>query len=899
MIQDAHAREATSVLDELKVNKATGLTRSQVHERLLKFGKNVVAQNKQQSVLVLYLKQFQSPFIYLLIGASILTFVLREFTDTIVIMIVVILNTSIGFFQEHRAQRTMEALRKILAPKAYVFREGKTTLISAAQVVIGDIILLQAGDRVPADARIFECFDLRTNESALTGESLPANKSNAVLDKSATQADRVNMVWASTLVLTGTCKAVVVATGKYTEVGKIAQEVNYVIEEKTPLEKKLASFSKVLAAAVFAIAIVIFIIGNLRTQDPLTMLKVVIGMAVSAIPEGLPIVVTVVLSVGMWRMAKKAAVIRSLPAVETLGSTTIICTDKTGTLTKGQMNVEQIIYDDTVLKVKLSDTQVPQFTKDGQLITKEQEDDVDYLLRFASLSTTLHIGKKVENTDTVFGDPTETALVELAHKAGIDRESLHHQYPKLGELPFDQTSRYSVVFRKGERGTMAFVKGAPEIVLSLASHMRFQRNVQGISPEERKILHDRFEKLAKMGLRIIAVAVDEEPFVGSGDKPRRYLPKKLTLLGIFGIGDPLREETIGAIEKTKAAGIKVLMITGDHKATAEAIGRQVGLVTKAEEVIEAKDLRMLNKEELADRLRGITVIARAVPLDKLQIVEALKGTGDIVAMTGDGVNDAPSLKSANIGIAMGKTGTQVAIEASDMVLTNDNFSAIVWAIEEGRWIVDNLRKVIFFLLSTNLSELLIIFLALVINLPLPLLATQIIWLNLITDGFCNTPLALEPKEVHIMKRAPQDPKAPLFAWHDVQRLALLAAFMVIGTLFMFMTSLSQGEVYARSVTLFTMASFQWFNAFNTRSRTQSIFHLGIASNKYLLYGISLAIIAQAAVMYVPVLNTIFHTTPISLFDYLTAIGIASSILWADELRKAIVRMRVRRSAAVY
>lgn len=888
MITTAHAQETKELFAALNGDAEKGLSKVQVQERLSKFGKNVVSQSKPQSLFILFLSQFQSPFIYLLLIASVVTFALREFIDTAVILFVVILNACIGLFQENRAKKTMEALRKILAPKAYVVREGKTIIIPAANVVVGDIILLQAGDRVPADARIFEGFDLRTNEASLTGESLPVDKSNAVLNADTMLADRVNMVWASTLVLTGTCKAIVVAIGKETEVGKIAQEVNYVVEDKTPLEKKLDAFSKVLALIIGFISLIIFIIGLIRDQDPITMFKVVVGIAVSAIPEGLPVVVTVVLSVGMWRMAKKAAVIRSLPSVETLGSTTIVCTDKTGTLTKGQMNVEQIIYDDTVLEVDFSDKDKVAFLKDGKPISESEQADMDYLLRFASLSTTLRVGKKVENADTVFGDPTETALVDLAHSIGIDRNNLHHQYPKLGELPFDQTTRYSVVFRKGEKGTIAFVKGAPETVLGLVSSMRFQGKVQGISQDEQKVLLERFEKMAKQGLRIIAVAVDEEPFVGAHDKPTRYLPKKLTLLGIFGIGDPLRPETIGAIEKTRAAGMKVLMITGDHKATAESIGRKIGLVTNVDQVIEAKDLRLLSQKDLGERLRDVTVIARAVPLDKLHIVDALKARGEIVAMTGDGVNDAPSLKTANIGIAMGKTGTQVAIEASDMVLTDDNFASIVAAVEGGRWIVGNLRKVIFFLISTSLGEVAIIFISLLVGWPLPLVATQIIWLNLVTDSFCNTPLALEPKESNVMKQPPQDPKTPLFTIFDAKRMIFLATIMLIGSLFVFMTALPHGVDYARSLALYVMAAFQWFNAFNSRSQTQSLFSLGFASNKYLLWGIAVAVLLQGVVTYVPFFNPIFHTVPLSLYDVITATAIASSILWLEELRKVIV-----------
>lgn len=885
-----HALPANETLARLQTTSC-GLDTMQAQERLQTAGPNELQTARGPSLWLLALKQVRSPLVYMLLGAALLSFFAGDPLDVVIILAVVVLNTVVGVGQEWRAERALEALRLLSSPRARVLRNGHATVIPAREVVPGDVIVLEGGDRVAADARVLESIDLHTDESALTGESQPVEKDAGDLPEPTPLADRVNMVWMSTPVTGGRGLAVVVATGMQTSIGEIAREVRGVQREETPLQHRMARLGTVLGAGAISLAVLIFIIGAIRGFPLLEMLLFAVAAAVAAIPEGLPAVISVVLALGVQRMAARNAVIRRLPAVETLGSTTTICTDKTGTLTRNEMTVARIWAGGALFTVTGQG-----FVPEGQILPENADTPVrapesgypglDTLLALGCLANDATLEQTPDGWQ-VEGDPTEGALLVVAQKAGRFQEELRERYVRIDEIPFSSKHGYMATLHRvpGENGTVLYVKGAPERMLRFSSHILIDGERIPLTDELRHDMLSINDAFAGDALRVLAGACQDYPD-GREDIDRADAEKGLTLVGLWGMLDPPRPEAIRAVREAQGAGIRVKMITGDHATTAAAIARQTGIVTGNEETVTGEELEAMSDDELRQRVEQIAVFARVSPAHKLRILHALGDRGEITAMTGDGVNDAPALKRANIGIAMGVTGTEVAKEAADMVLTDDNFATIVHAIEEGRGIYNNLRRVVFFLITTNLGEILTLAAALFIGLPLPLTAVMILWVNLVTDGVCTIPLGVEPSHSNVLTERPRDPRAGIIDRPMIRRMALLAPLMAVGTLGLFWYELRTGSPeHARTIAFTTLVAYQWFHALNARSRHSSLFQIGPLTNRWLLIGILLAVLLQIAVVYWPPAEVAFRTTALTLTDWALIILVASSIFWIDEVLK--------------
>lgn len=870
------------VLKELDASRS-GLSEEKAKERLQEHGSNELERGKKTSPVTLFLKQFKSPLIYVLIIAAIISLAVAKYIDAGVILGIVLLNTVIGFVQESRAEKAMDSLLAMAAPKAEVKRAGENIQIPAKEVVPGDILVLSAGDSVPADARLIEAANLKANESALTGESAGADKSNTTLEEDISVADMENMVFMGTAVTSGRAIAVVVATGMNTEMGKIAAGLQEVKEEKTPIQKSISSLSKyIIVLASVSIAILAGV-SLIRGMDWLEVFFLAVAAAVSSIPEGLPAVVTVVLAVGMQTMAKRNAIIRRLVAVETLGSSTVICSDKTGTLTMNQMTVRQIFLDGKNIEVR-GEGYHPEgeFLHDGEKVTVDEDRHLELILRAALLCNDSHL-KKENNTWNIQGDPTEGALIVAAAKSEMDKGELEKSFARLDEIPFESEKQYMATLHSANGKKVAYVKGSTQKILSMSKSMLHDGNVITLEDEDRDTITKANESMAEQSLRVLAAAYMD--FSEDEDKIKEeYISGNLVFLGLFGMADPPREEAKQAIEECKQAGIRVIMITGDNKVTALSIARQVGLTEG--KAMTGPELERLGGEELKQEIEQISVFARIEPMHKLKIVKALKEKGHVVAVTGDGVNDAPALKAADIGIAMGITGTDVAKEAAEMVLADDNFASVVSAVEEGRATFTKLRNVVFFLLSTNLGELLALILAVGFVGIAPLVAAQIIWVNLVTDASASIPLGLDPKSGDELKNPPRHPKVGLIYPGLILRIAFLAIIMGVGITVIFSWAEPKMSLEAARTLAFTsMVSFEWFRAFNARSDEKTVFKRGIFSNRWLLLSIGIAVILQIAVVYLPPLQIAFDTVPLELWHWGIAIGAGASMFSIEELRK--------------
>jgi P-type Ca2+ transporter type 2C len=873
------------VLDTLKANKEKGLSAAEAKGRLGKNGYNLITQKDATPAWAVLWRQFQSPLIIILIVAALISVAQRDLTDALVIMIVVVVNTAVGFFQEYRAERTIENLRKALPETARVIRDGIEQKIAARNLVVGDIIIVEAGDKTPADARIIQTQNLRVNEAALTGEAVPAHKDGKTAAKDAPLAERDNMLFMSTFVVDGRALAVVTGTGMNTEIGRISAEVTRLKSVPTVLQRKITVFGRYVLIAAVSFSLLIFLFGVSQNIEPDVMLKTALSLLVSVVPEGLPIAVTVVLSVGLLRMYRRHALIRKLSAAETLGGATVICVDKTGTLTEGKMMVEKLIVGGEQVAVSGHG-----YSLSGDFLLKDKKIAVSslpplkVLLELGSLATMSTISRDdLENDEAkLLTDPTETALAVVASKAGFYAFREEKRHPEILEIPFDQELRYSTSVHRFGNHNRYITKGAPEKVLRLSTHVLSSTGVrQRLLTETRAKLSQAAEESAGQGFRLVALAYCDRP---SSEELNAKHARSLTFVGYFCISDPIRADVRQAVAKAKDAGVRVVMLTGDHLLTAETIAQKVGLDAHGE-VIHAADLAHHS-------LKNIGVVARATPGDKLRIVERLQRRGEIVAMTGDGVNDAPALKRADIGIAMGKSGTAVAVEAAEMVLLRDNFSSIVEAIQQGRLIWENLRKVVFYLISTTLAEVLVIVSSLVIGLPLPLLAVQILWMNLVTNGVTSMALTVEPEEANLMKRPPVRHSA-LVDWKMLRRMLPLSGIMLIGSLLIFVLSLDRGLDYARSATLTAMVFFQLINIFNARSETQSVFQMKLFSNRLLLICFGLAALLQLAALYTPAINRLIGTVPLDPVTVLAVIAISASIILVDELRKGMRRVALQ------
>ncbi len=874
-----HTLSLKETEERLKTDLKAGLTQKEAEGRLSEYGSNELEEKKKVSPIVMFISQFNDFMILVLIAAAVISGLLGELIDTLAIATIVFLNALIGFFQEFRAEKAIRALKAMATPSATVLREGCPVSVSSENIVPGDIVLLEAGQIVPADIRLIETHKLQTDESVLTGESSPVQKNiDVIIEESLPLGDKFNLLFKGTTVTYGRGIGIVVSTGMGTEFGKIASLLQEE-EVKTPLQKRLAIFGQRLALSVLVICAIIFTIGLLRGEPLIRMFLTAVSLAVAAIPEALPAVITISLALGAKQMVMQKALIRKLPAVETLGSVTHICSDKTGTLTLNKMTVQEIYYAGKAFK-----------TNDAMAFTKTQFPEDFYFNLFVRALVLSNDVKKNEN-GKYLGDPTEIALVEAAEKLGLQKEKVEEENPRQAELPFDSERKCMTTFHKTKEGRLySFTKGGVEIIINKASSLVSNDTVVGKDSKAATNLVQFSEEMAARGLRVLALAFREWPEMPAETTPDKA-ENKLTLLGLVGILDPPRPEAKEAIALCKTAGVKVSMITGDHPATARAIAKELNILDQGE-IITGQELEEIDLLDLEKKIDNINVYARVDPAQKLKIVKALQDKGQIVAMTGDGVNDAPALKKADIGIAMGITGTDVSKESGDMILLDDNFATIVNAMREGRRIYDNIRKFIRYTMTSNSGEIWTIFLAPFFGLPIPLLPIHILWINLVTDGLPGLALAAEPAEKKIMRRPPRPPKESVFAhglsWHIVWVGLLMGFISIITQVF----SLNKG-LHWQTMVFTVLCLSQMGHALAVRSETESLFTQGLLSNRSLLGAVALTFSLQLATIYIPFLNKIFKTEPLSPVELLLTLSVSIAVFIAVEIEKFLKRKAIK------
>lgn len=861
-----------------------GLSSGESAERLDKYGFNVLKEIKKKTVFMMFLDQFKDFMIMILIAAAVVSGIIGELIDTIAIVVIVILNAIIGFVQEYRAEKAMKALKAMSAPSALALRDNNFVNIPASELVPGDIVMLEAGRIVPADMRLTEAARLKIEEAALTGESIPVEKSNESLsEESIPVGDRINMAFKGTTVSYGRGTGIVTSTGMQTELGKIATLIQEAEEVKTPLQKRLAKFGQRLGIIVLAICAIVFITGMMRGEAALLMFLTAISLAVAAIPEALPAVVTISLAIGAKKMARQNALVRKLPAVETLGSVTYICSDKTGTLTMNRMTVEEIYINGEIVK-------------GSEIIMQHSESETGYIESKDSLSmfmTSMAVSNDavMDKEGSVIGDPTEIALFEIAQKNGFDKTGLEKQFQRIAEIPFDSNRKCMTTFHRTSDGRIiSFTKGALESILEKSSDVYSEKDVTNIDEEMRNSIINSNRKMANDGLRTLALAMRRWDVLPDDISPE-IAENNLIFLGVAGLLDPPREEAKEAVSVCKTAGIIPVMITGDHPLTAKTIARRLGIIDGRDDVITGQDLDQLTMDEFEDKVEHIRVYARVAPEQKIKIVKALQDKGEFVAMTGDGVNDAPALKRADIGVAMGVTGTDVAKEASHMILLDDNFATIVKAVKEGRRIFDNIRKFIKYTMTSNSGEIWTIFLPPFMGLPIPLLPIHILWINLVTDGLPGLALAVEPAEKEIMKKPPRHPKESIFAHglgYHMFWVGLLMGGVSIFTQAWFMKA--EGTHWQTMV--FTVLSLsQMGHVLAIRSDKESLFKIGLLSNKPLLGAVLLTFLLQMATIYIPFLNPVFKTEPLTAGELFITLVLSSFVFIAVEIEKWFLRRR--------
>ena len=861
-----HTEELSQVLKKLKTNEKLGLKADEAKSRLETYGENKLKEKKKESLFVKFIKEFNDFMIIALIVAAIISAVVSklngeaDYVDSIIIIAIVIFNAIMGLVQEEKAEKSLEALKKMSAPSAKVIRDGRVQEIDALQVVPGDIVVLEAGNYVPADCRLINSYNLKIEESALTGETIPTNKdSDRILKENTAMGDLCNMAFATTVVVNGHGEAVVVDTGMNTRVGKIA---GMIIEDEspdTPIQKKLNEVGKMLAIACIVICVLIFVIGIFKKIPIVEMFMTSVGLAVAAIPEGLPAIVTIMLSIGVTRMAKKNSIIRKLPAVETLGSSSVICSDKTGTLTQNKMTVTEVRNchgiansDDKKFILEL-----------GTMCTDTTEERIDGRLGFA-------------------GEATEVAISNAAMQAGISKSFLYDEMRRINDIPFDSKRKMMTTIHRYGNKYRIITKGAPDVLLKRCTHYYQNGQIDSIFSKKESI-YEQNNQMAEKALRVIAVAYkDVEKLPETQD-----MEQDLTFCGLIGMIDPPREGVKEAVRTCRRAGIKTVMITGDHLQTAKAIAKELGIFKRGDLAIEGENLERMDQHELEKNIMQYSVFARVSPEHKVRIVKAFQSTGAVVAMTGDGVNDAPALKNADIGIAMGKGGTDVAKNASDMILTDDNFVTIVEAVKQGRNIYDNIKKAIHFLISTNIGEIVTIFFGLILGMKSPLLAIQLLWINLVTDSLPAIALGLEKEEENIMSRLPRNPKKSLFAdglwWKIIIEGTMLGMFTLLA--FSIGNRLYSVEV-GRTMAFLTLGILELVHSFNIKSE-ESIFKIGIFENKYLILALILGVLLQVIVVITNPLAEIFSLVPLTGIQWLYTILISIAPIPIVEIQKAV------------
>lgn len=888
MAQLWHLFSVEKILNKLG-SSDRGISFDLAKERLKQYGANSFPEEKPHSKMRLFLSQFQSPLIYLLFAASAVVFALGETVDGSIILFVLIFNAVVGVIQEGKAQNTLLALKKFVETNAIVLRDGKEYIITDSEVVPGDILILQEGGRIPADARVILSQGLKVDEASLTGESEPVYKVTEALDgDSLPTAEQKNMVWRGTHVAVGQGRAVVVATGLSTVIGGIAKQISS-IDTETPLKANIRHLSRLIIVAVAVISIVLFVAGVSMGHTAKEMFTTVVSLSVSIIPEGLPIVMTLVLATGVWRMSKRNALVKKLQAVEALGQAQVIAVDKTGTITKNELIIRKVWAGGKLFTISGTGYEPKGEIKlESNVINAADHNELLYLGKATALASTARLSYDEELKEwRISGDPTEAAMLVFSEKVGFNKEDLLRESPLLSEISFDYKLKYHATVHNVEESPLLTVAGAPEVILALCKDIRRDSKNHALLKKEKEELEAIFTRMSEEGLRVIAVAVRH-------DAPKQLKLESinaLSFVGFFGMQDTLRSEVREAMSRAKEAGIKVVMITGDHKITARAIAKEAGIYQEGDIVLTGDEIESMNDIELANKLSSTTVFARVTPEHKMQIINAYKKRGEVVAMTGDGVNDAPSLVAADLGVSMGKIGTEVAKEASDIVLLDDNFGSIISAIEEGRSIYKTIKKVILYLFSTSTGEVLVISVALFLGYPLPILAAQIIWLNFVTDGFLDVALAMEPKEEGLLSGTFERPKKYIVDSFMIQRMVVMAVPMMIGTLFLFSQYFAVDIAKAWTVSLTTLAVFQWFNAWNCRSENQSIFNMDWFSNKYLVGATFVVIALQLAAVYAPIMQTILRTVPLGLSEWLMIIPIAASIIVVEEVRKFFYRRK--------
>jgi Ca2+-transporting ATPase len=867
-----------------------GLDETEAKTRLATYGSNELRAAKKISPWLIFLSQFKDFLIILLLVAAVLSAILGEVIDAAVIMVIVVFASVLGFIQEYRAEKSMEALKKMAAPTASVIRNGKEQEIPARDLVPGDITLLRAGDRVPSDARLIEVANLRAEEASLTGESVPVEKMLDVVSAEASIGDRRNMVYAGTSIAYGRGTAVATTTGMSTEFGKIAGMMQEIKKEETPLEHNLDRVSKAILFSALGLVTVLGIVGVFRGHEILEMLIWAVSLAIAAVPEALPAVVTISLAIGVQRMVKRNALIKRLPAVETLGCTTVICSDKTGTLTQDQMTVRKVYNGGQFIDVSGSG-----YEPKGTFTVEKQPVDVT---KYEDLRTLLLAGTLCNDTRLIHeegwdvkGDPTEGALVVLAEKVGLAQDQANKTYPRIEEVPFSsERKRMTTIHQTGQNRT-AYSKGAPEIVLNSCTRILAGGTERPMTPVEKEKVLSAARQMAGEALRVLGVAYRVLPPHVRGDDAEA----DMAFAGLVGMIDPPRPEVKDAIKKCRQAGIKPVMITGDHKLTAVAIGRELGLLDKGL-ALSGEELDKLSEPEFDKVVQDIEVYARVSPAHKMRVIEALTKKGHVVAMTGDGVNDAPALKKADIGVAMGITGTDVTKEAADMVLTDDNFASIVAAVEEGRGLFGNIKKYLIFLLSANLGEILLMGLAVLVGLPLPLVAVQILYVNLATDGLPAIALSVDPPAKDIMLKSPRPRNQGIFTKGVIGYIAGTGIWTMVVTLGVFLWALGDGKplLEAQSMCFVALILVEFFNALNCRSEEHSIFKIGFFSNRWLMAAIAWEIALMCLIVYLPALQGPFNTYSLDLKDWIIAVASASSIFILVEISKAMRKAFAKR-----
>ncbi|MFD2514465.1 cation-transporting P-type ATPase [Pontibacter locisalis] len=887
---DWHSLNPIQVEELLNTSSSTGLSSSEAGERLERYGRNVLTPKQQQSVFIRFLLQFHQPLIYILLIATVVTILLGEYLDSLVIFAVVFINAIIGFIQESKALKAIDALSRSMALRAQVIRDGKRCNIDAQELVPGDVVVIQSGDKFPADLRLTKLRDLKVDESSLTGESVAVEKSVEPVPHDVVLGDRFCLGFSSTVVTYGQGKGIVVATGDSTEIGKIQQSIAGAEELQTPLTIKIKKFSHLLLWVIVGLSAVVFAVGLYRGESAVDMFMVAVALAVGTIPEGLPVAVTIMLALGVSKMAARRAIIRKLVAVETLGSTNVICSDKTGTLTENQMTVQDIFAGNSTYHVTgLGYRPDGEVTAGEEAIVASMNKTLQLCLKAGMLCNDSAL-KKQEERWIIEGDPTEGALLVSARKAGFMEEQLGKDYQRLDSIPFESEYQYMATLHTNQPNVV-FMKGSVEAILE-RSALYMQPDGTTTTLNKRRILNE-VEKMAAKGLRVLGFAMLE---VNDNLKniDHKSVSAGMIFLGLQGMIDPPRQEAIVAVRLCQQAGIDVKMITGDHAVTAATIAGQIGLMGRKENgklvAITGRELQALNDRELEEAAEDVAVFARVAPDQKLRLVKSLQARGKIVAMTGDGVNDGPALKQANIGIAMGITGTEVAKDAADMVLTDDNFSSIEGAVEEGRGVFDNLTKFIVWTLPTNLGEGLVIIAAVAFGTQLPVQPVQILWINMATAVLLGLMLAFEPKEPDIMSRPPRPANEPILSYELIMRTLLVGTLLLIAAFSLYLyerrvLGASVSEAQTVATTVFVVLESVYL--LNCRSLVRPMNEIGYFSNMWVYYGIAAMMVFQVLFIYVPFMNTLFHSSPIGVMSWIRVIGAGAILFTIVSIEKAI------------